>query len=601
MTARPRACLCFPVLLISLGMFCAAARAVDTARLAEEQAAPAVAAAPSDTSPYDVVILGARVVDGTGNAWFRGDVALKGDRIARIAPVDMLKDAPASQRINAAGLVVCPGFIDIQSHSRSALLTGDGRVISKVTQGITTEILGEGSTNAPANERTRGASSIDEPEDAARVSAFAGPHGFDAWLRAMQNHGASVNFGSFLGSATVRAYVKGMDQGSPSGPELDTMRRLVREAMEDGAFGLASALIYPPDNFVSKDDLIALAKVMAPYGGVYISHIRSEADQLLEAIDEAIEIGRLGGVPVEIYHLKAAGQRNWPKAAAAIARITTARAQGLDVGAGMYPYAASSTGLASLLPPSASAGGKLFDRLADPAERAKIRAEVLDQKTDGENMGPLTTPQGILILGLEKPENKQYVGKRLAEIAAAQNKHWLDAAMDLIGSEHKRIATVYFSMNEDNVKLQLRQPWIKFGTDAAGVDPEHPRALVHPRAYGSFPRILGKYVRDEKVIPLEDAIRKMTSAVATRLSIRDRGLLRESFRADLVIFDPETIADRATFEQPHQVSTGIRHVFVNGTAVVRDARHTGAKPGQIVRGPGYVAAHDTPSKAGSHP
>jgi N-acyl-D-amino-acid deacylase len=357
--------------------------------------------------------------------------------------------------------------------------------------------------------------------------------------------------------------------------------------MEDGAFGLASALIYPPDNFVTKHDLIELAKAMAPYGGVYISHIRSEADRLLEAIDEAIAIGRAGGVPVEIYHLKAAGRRNWAKAQAAIDRITAARAQGMDVGADMYPYVAGSTGLASVLPPSASAGGKLFERLADPSERAMIRAEVLNQKTEWENLGLLTTPEDILILGLDKTENKKYAGQRLAAIASAEGKHWLDAAIDLILSEHKRIGAVYFMMSEENIKLQLRQPWIKFGTDAAGVDPEHPGSLSHPRAYGTFPRILGKYVRDEKVMSLEAAIRKMTSAVAGRLSIADRGLLRKSFRADVVIFDPETIADRASYEKPHQVSVGIRHVFVNGTAVVREGRHTGAKPGQIVRGPGY--------------
>ena len=551
-----------------------------------ERAAPQATAA---AAPYDILILGGRVIDGTGNAWFLGDVAFQGGRIARVVPAGLLNDATATERINAKGLVVCPGFIDIQSHSREALLTGDGRVISKVTQGVTTEIMGEGSSNAPANDRTIAMSKTDEPDAAKRANEFTGPHGFDAWLRAMASHGSSVNFGSFVGSATIRAYVKGMDQGSPSGPELETMRRLVREAMEDGGFGLASALIYPPDNFVGKRDLVELAKVIAPFGGVYISHIRSEADHLLEAIDEAIEIGRDGGVPVEIYHLKAAGQRNWAKAADAIARITAAREKGLDVGADMYPYVAGSTGLAAILPPFASAGGKLFERLADPIERAKVRAEVLDQKTEWESMGMLATPENILILGLDKPANKKYMGKRLAEIARSEGKHWLDAAMDLIVSEHKSIATVFFMMSEENVRLQLRQPWIKFGTDAEGIDPEHASSLAHPRAYGTFPRILGKYVRDEKVMPLEEAIRKMTSAVADRLSIRDRGLLREGFHADLVIFDPATIADRATYEKPHQLSVGIKEVFVNGTKVVHEGRHTGSKPGKIVRGPGYTS------------
>jgi N-acyl-D-amino-acid deacylase len=544
-------------------------------------------APPVSADPYDVVILGGRVIDGTGNAWFHGDVAFKGGRIARIAPGGLLNDATANERIDAKGLVVCPGFIDIQSHSREALLTGDGRVVSKVTQGVTTEIMGEGWSNAPTNDRTIAFIKTDEPDAAKRANEFTGPHGFDAWLRAMESHGSSVNLGSFVGSATVRAYVKGMDQGSPSGAELETMRRLVHEAMEDGAFGLASALIYPPDNFVGKHALIELAKVMAPVGGVYISHIRSEADHLLEAIDEAIEIGRDGGVPVEIYHLKVAGRRNWAKAGDAIARIAAAREKGLDVGADMYPYVAGSTGLAAILPPFASAGDKLFERLTDPTERAKIRAEVLDQKTEWESMGMLATPENILILGLDKPANKKHMGKRLAEIAQSQGKHWLDAAMDLILSEHKSIATVYFMMSEENVRLQLRQPWIKFGTDAEGIDPEHTNSLSHPRAYGTFPRILGKYVRDEKVMPLEEAIRKMTSAVADRLSIRDRGLLREGFQADVVIFDPDTIADRATYEKPHQLSVGIKDVFVNGTKVVHEGRHTGSKPGKIVRGPGY--------------
>jgi N-acyl-D-amino-acid deacylase len=570
------------ILLVPMG------RAADApAKPQDEPVAPASGA--SGAGPFDVVILGGRIVDGTGNAWLHGDVALRDGRIARVAPAGMLKDAAAKERLDAKGLVVCPGFIDIQSHSRDALLSGDGRIVSKVTQGVTTEIMGEGWTNAPVSDRTLAVTKLLDPEATDRAREFTGPHGFDTWFQAMRRHGSSVNFGSFVGSATIRAYVKGMDQGPPTPQELDTMRRLVRESMEDGAFGIASALIYPPDNFVRTADLIEVAKVMAPYGGVYISHIRSEADHLLEGIDEAIEIGRSGGVPVEIYHLKAAGRRNWSKAEAAIARIAAARAQGLDVGADMYPYVAGSTGLTAVLPPSASAGGKLFERLADPAERALIRSEVLDQKTYWENMGILAGPEGILVLELKKPENLKYAGKRLSEIAQAEGKHWLDAAMDLILSERQSIGTVYFMMSEDNVKLQLRQPWIKFGTDADGVDPDHPKTLTHPRAYGTFPRILGKYVREERVIPLEDAIRKMTSAVAARLSIRDRGLLREGFYADVVLFDPETIADRATFEKPHQTSVGVRHVFVNGAAVVREGHHTGAKPGQIVRGPGYVS------------
>jgi N-acyl-D-amino-acid deacylase len=536
---------------------------------------------------YDTILTGGRIVDGTGNAWFYGDLAIRGGRIARIAPPGVLRNATAKERLDVTGLVVSPGFIDIQSQSRAAFLSLDGRVISKVTQGVTTEIMGEGWTDAPSNEKTQLAE-----RDLGRSASdpFAGPHGFDAWLRAMQKHGGSANFGSFVGATTIRMYVKGMAQGAPTPGEVETMQTLVRQAMEDGAFGIASALIYPPGNYATTAELGSMAKAMAPFGGVYITHMRSEADQYLEAIDEAMEIGRIGGVPVEIYHLKASGTRNWPKARQAIAKIDRARAAGIDIGADMYPYIAGGTGLTAVLPPWTAADGKLFDNLADPKVRAKIRTEIQSEKTDWENMGQLAGPEGILIVGIDKPQNKKYVGKRLSEIAKMMNEDWMDAAMDLILSEHRRVETIYFMMTEDNVKLQLQQPWIKIGTDSSGLDPDRAKDLAHPRSYGTFPRILGKYVRDENVIPLEDAVRKMTSAVARRLSIQDRGLLQEGLLADIAVFDPRTIIDRATYEQPHQLSTGVRYVFVNGVAVVREGKHTGAKPGQIVRGPGHVQA-----------
>ncbi len=535
-------------------------------------------AAVAAAQPYDAILAGGRIVDGSGNSWFHGDLAIRDGRIARIAPAGMLASSETRLRVDARGLVVAPGFIDIQSHSRAALLDGDSRVLSKITQGVTTEIMGEGTTNAPANEKTR---AVAGPRD------FPGPRGFDAWLRAMESRGTSVNFGSFAGATTVRMYAKGMEQGAPNAAELAEMRRVVREAMEDGAFGVASALIYPPGEYATTAELIEMAKAMSPLGGVYITHMRSEADRLLEAIDEAIRIGREGGVPVEIYHLKAAGTRNWHKAAQAIAKIDEARAAGLDIGADMYAYTAGGTGLSACLPPWASAGGKLFENLADPAIRAKIRAEILSGKAEWENLGELATPEGVLVVGARREENKRYVGKRLSEIAAMMGKDWIDAAMDLILADRSRVETIYFMMSEENIRLQLRQPWIKLGTDAGGLDPANARDLAHPRAYGNFPRVLGKYVRDEKVIPLEDAIRKMTSAVARRLSILDRGLLQEGAWADVVVFDAARIADHATFENPHQLSTGVRHVFVNGIAVLRDGEHTGAKPGRIVRGPGY--------------
>jgi N-acyl-D-aspartate/D-glutamate deacylase len=561
------------------------------AALALSACAPRATTRPTsaaDSGPFDLVITNGKIVDGTGNAWFYGDVGIRGDRIVRVAPAAFLARSDAKRRIDATGLVVAPGFIDIQSHSRSDLLTGDGRVVSKVTQGITTEIMGEGETNAPSNEKTAVVGNAD-PEAQQLASRFQGPHGFDAWLQAMQAHGGSTNFGSFIGAATIRAYAKGQAQGAPTPAELDTMRTIVRNAMADGAFGVASALIYPPGNFATTEELVEIAKAMAPYGGVYITHMRSEADAFLEAIDEALRIGREGGVPVEIYHLKAAGRRNWHKAPLAIAKIDSARAAGQDIGADMYAYVAGGTSLSACLPPWASADGKLLDNLRDPATRAKIKAEVLSERTPWENLCQLSTPEGVMVVEFRKPENKKYEGMRVAEIAKAMNKDWVDVVMDLTLEEQDRLGGLYFMAAEENLALQMRQPWIKFGTDAGGSDPDSAKSLVHPRTYGNFARILGKYVRDEKVMPLEEAIRKMTSAVANRLSIRDRGLLREGMYADVVVFDPNTVADRATYQEPHQLSVGMRHVLVNGVEVVTDGKHTGAKPGRIVRGPGYYA------------
>jgi len=537
---------------------------------------------------YDVVILNGQIVDGTGNPWFFGDIAIRNDRIARITPSGQLKEVPAKERIDAKGLVVSPGFIDIQSHSRGAFLLGDGRVISKVTQGITTEILGEGWTDAPVNKKIL-ATYGDVPANIKKLAMeFSGPRGFNNWLDAMQKHGISPNVGSFLGAATARVYVKGEAMGTAAKAEIEEMQRVVRDAMEDGAFGIASALIYPPGSFAATEELIAMSKAMAPYGGVYITHLRSEADNFLEGLDEAIEIGRKARVPVEVYHLKAAGRRNWHKAALAVARIEAARDEGLDIGADMYPYIAGSTGLAACLPPLASADGKLLENLADPVMRAKIKEEILHPKTEWENLGALATPEGVMILGLYRPENKKYTGKRLSEIAADMGKDWIDTIIDLILSEQQGIGTIYFMMTEDNLKLQMQQSWIKFGTDASGENPDKPQGLVHPRSYGTYPRILGKYVRENRAMRLEEAVRKMSSAVASRLFIKDRGLLREGYYADVVIFDQKTIGDRATFENPHQASVGVQHVFINGTAVIKDGKHTGAKPGRIVRGPGYI-------------
>jgi N-acyl-D-aspartate/D-glutamate deacylase len=360
------------------------------------------------------------------------------------------------------------------------------------------------------------------------------------------------------------------------------------EAMDDGAFGVAYALIYPPDSFADTDEIVAVCEVVAQHCGVYITHVRSEAEQLVEAIGEAITIGKRANLPVEIYHLKAAGRPNWHLMPAAIAAIEEARATGVDVTADMYPYAASGTGLSALLPPWADADGRLYQNLADPVMRAKIRAEVLEPSGDWEAMAHNTTPAGVMPIGFRLPEHQTYVGMRLSAIAELRGQHWVDAALDLLAAEGQRISTIYFSMDEANVRMQLGLPWIKIATDAGGQDPAWAAALgpVHPRGYGTYPRVLGRYVRDEQALALEDAVRKMTLAVADRLGLRERGLLRAGCYADIVVFDPATIADHATFDAPHQLASGVRDVWVNGVRVLLAGTHTGATPGRVVGGPG---------------
>jgi N-acyl-D-amino-acid deacylase len=544
-----------------------------------------VSTAPSAAGGYDVVIENGRVVDGTGAAWYYGDVALRGDRIAAIGPRGAFRAARATSRVDATGQVVAPGFIDIQAHSIGHYMVGDGRALSMVTQGITTAIHGEGSSLGPVNDHILAA----EGDTATRriLSQFRGPRGFGTWLEFMVGRGAAQNVGSFLGDGTLRVYAKGEEAGPLTAAERDTMRAAVARAMEDGAFGIASALIYPPNTYASTEDLVDAAKAMAPYGGVYITHMRSEGDKFLEGIDEAMRIGREGGVAVEIFHLKASGPRNWAKMPVAIAKIDSARAAGQDVQANMYLYPAGGNSFASCVPPKYAAGGRLMENLRNPALRATMVAEMHAMDAGYENLCEIATPANVMVTGFRKEANKRFEGKRLSEIATALNKDWAEVIIDLNVEEELGLGEILFLMSEDNMRLQLRQPWMKFGTDAGSQDPATARGMTHPRAYGNFPRIFARYVREQRVLTLEDAVRKASSAVATRLSITDRGVLKAGLKADVLVFDPNTITDHATFEAPHQLSTGMSHVFVNGVAVLRDGRHTGAKPGVVVRGPGY--------------
>jgi N-acyl-D-aspartate/D-glutamate deacylase len=530
----------------------------------------------------ETVIRGGRVVDGSGNPWFYADVGIVGDRIAAIAPPGSLENT--AHLVDATGHVVCPGLIDIQSHSIAPLMR-DGRCLGKITQGVTLEVMGEGWTPAPFGGLIASpfSTSLEGTLDPIWWDRARGWGRFGDWLEFMELDGVSPNIASFLAGGTLREYACGMRMGEASPDELETMRRVTTEAMQDGAMGVAYALIYPPDEFVSTDEIVEVCKVVARSGGVYITHMRSEGDALLEGVNETLEIARRATIPAEIYHLKASGQRNWPKMPTVIERINQARASGLDVTADMYPYPASGTGLDAILPTWVSADGKFWDNLENPELRDQIVAEVLDGAGDMNT----SRPENIMPIGFRRPEHQEYVGKRLAEIAHSRGQDWVRCAIELLRLEHQRISTVYFSMTEDNLRLQIVQPWIKISSDAGGHDPATMKEAVHPRGYGTFPRVLAKYVREEGLLTLEDAIRKMTSSVANRLSIRDRGRLEIGCYADLVVFDPATVQDNASFEQPHQLSSGVRDMWVNGSRVLQNGVHTGAKPGRFVRGPGY--------------
>lgn len=541
-----------------------------------------------------VLITNGKIVDGTGNPWFYGDLLIEGDVIAAIAPAGSIEPLTADEVIDAAGHVVSPGFIDIQSHSITPFFV-DGRSVSKVTQGVTTEIMGEGWTPAPFGGKittpiAEGLARRLGPDFDAVMARARTWARFGDWLEFLETRGVSVNVGSFIGGGTVREYARGYEMGDSSAHEIETMKKVVADAMEDGAFGIATALIYPPGSYASDEELIALCEVVAEYRGIHITHIRSEEDRFLIALEEMIEIARTSGVITEIYHLKAAGKQNWDKMPKAIAMIDAARAEGLDIAADMYPYNSGGTGMLAMVPPWAEEGGRFFERVRNPKERAVIAKEMREATgvTEWANFGNVAGPENVLIASPSHPEIAHYQGWWLSDIAADRGQDWVDAALDLLAIEGHNIFAFYRMMSEENQALQLQQPWMKVSTDAAGVDPEYAvgMGLQHPRSYGTYTRVLGHFVRELRAITLEDAVRKMSGAVAARLGLWDRGLLRAGMAADVVVFDPETVADVATYTDPHQLSVGIRDVWVNGGRVLRDGVHTGELPGRRVDGPG---------------
>ena len=539
---------------------------------------------PSSQQQFDVIIRDGTVYDGTGRAPVKADVGIKGDRIATIGN---LSRASAPTIIDAKGLAVAPGFINMLSHSETSWFV-DSRSLSELLQGVTTQIFGEGSMG-PLNDemkKRRRESQGDLKYDIEWTTLAE-------YLNHLEKRGISQNVASFIGAAIIREYVIGLDNKPPTPTQLDQMRELVRREMEAGALGITTALIYPPAFFAKTDELIELCKVAAKYKGKYTTHMRSEADQLIEAVQETIRISREAGLPAEIYHLKAAGEANWSKMDQVIKMIEDARRQGLKITADMYTYPAGGTGLNATLPPWVYEGGPeaAYKRLQDPATRQKIAEAVRTQTNEWENLYLLSgSPDRIVLASFRNDKLKPLTGKTLGDVAKMRGKDPVETIMDLLVEDRSRIGTIYFLMSEDNIRKQIRQPWVSFGSDAASIVTEGVflKSAAHPRAYGNFARLLGKYVRDEKVISLTEAVRRLTSLPATNLGLKDRGLLRRGMFADVVIFDPQTIADRATFEKPHQYSVGVRDVFVNGQLVLRNGEHTGAKPGKALWGPGKI-------------
>ncbi len=542
--------------------------------------------APTETAPdFDIIVKGGTVYNGTGAEPKHADVAIRGDRIAGIGD---LKTAKAKTIIDATGLAVAPGFINMLSWSNESLIQ-DGRSQSEIRQGVTTEIMGEGESMGPVNDRVREHMLREQADIRYEIKWNT----LAEYLRYLETRGVSCNVASFIGATTIRENVIGFEDKAPTPEQLDQMRELVRKEMEAGALGIGTSLIYPPAFYAKTDELIELCKVAAKYQGKYVSHMRSEGNRLLEALDELIRISREAGIPAELYHIKAAGQPNWGKIDDLLSRIEAARKDGLKITADLYAYTAGGTGLDASLPPWTEDGGypALFKRLRDPATREKIKVQVQTPSDEWENMYlGAGGPEHILLVGFKSEKLKPLTGKTLAEVAKMRGKDPIDTAMDLIAEDESRIGTIYFIISEENIKKELTKPWISFGSDEASQAPEGVflKSNPHPRAYGNFARVLGKYVRDEKVIPLAEAIRRLSALPATNLGLDHRGFLKEGMFADVVVFDPATISDRATFEKPHQYAVGVKHVFVNGVQVLKDGEHTGAKPGRALWGPGKI-------------
>ena len=527
---------------------------------------------------YDVLIRNGSIVDGSGSPAFTGDIGIMSDTIAAIGD---LKHARGSSEIDATGMTVTPGFINMLSWAVESLIE-DGRSMGDIVQGVTLEVLGEGDSWGPWSEsmkRDMKASQGDIKYDIEWTT-------LGEYLEFLEKKGVSANIASFVGTATVRIHTVGYENRPPTAEEMDSMKLLVRQSMEEGAVGVSSALEYVPASFASTEELTELCRVAAEYDGMYISHIRNEDDTFLEAIDDFLRSPAATGIRSEIYHFKQVGRTNWDKLGSAVAKIDSARAAGLHVTADMYNYPASSTGLGIIMPEWVQEGGfdKWVERLRDPKVRKVVETEIM--KTIMRKQG---TPEKIILIGFNTDSLKYLQGKTLAEIAAMRGTSPGETVMDLIIDDGSNVSAVFFSMSEDNIRKEIAIPWMSFGSDGQSMAPEGVflNSATHPRAYGNFARLLGKYVRDEKIIPLEEAVYRLTALPATNLKLDRRGALKVGYYADVLVFDPQKVQDHSTFEDPHQLSTGMSHVFVNGVQVLRDGEHTGALPGRVVRGPGW--------------